>query len=177
MFAENSEIRRKFAKTLKNHKIAEKSKYRRKFQKSPKTTGNPEYYKLGDHTETVQIVYDPTRISYEDLLNVFWHSHNPTMDMMSVQYKSIIFYHNDEQKQIATESKEQLEAEKRSRIFTEIVPAPEFYPAEGYHQKYYLQQVEELAKEFKAKYPDINDFTNSTAVARVNGYVAGYGMV
>jgi peptide-methionine (S)-S-oxide reductase len=139
------------------------------------TTGNPEYYRLGDHSETVQIEYDPAQISYQDLLNVFWHSHNPTMDPRSYQYKSIIFYHNDEQKRLATESKEHREAEIERKIFTEMVPAPEFYLAEEYHQKYYLQDIPELVNEFRAIYPDFNDFINSTAAARVNGYAAGYG--
>jgi len=95
--------------------------------------------------------------------------------MQSYQYKSVIFYHNDEQKRLATESKEQREAEIERKIFTEIVPASEFYLAEDYHQKYALRNIPELLKEFQAIYPDINDFINSTAVARVNGYAAGYG--
>ena len=88
---------------------------------------------------------------------------------------SIIFYHNDEQKKLAIETKEREEAERKSRVFTEIVPASEFYLAEAYHQKYYLQHIPELADEFHAIYPDVNDFINSTAVARVNGYAGGYG--
>jgi peptide-methionine (S)-S-oxide reductase len=95
--------------------------------------------------------------------------------MGSYQYKSIIFYHNDEQKRLAEESKERLEAELNDKIFTEIIPASTFYLAEDYHQKYYLQQIPELFNEFKAIYPDMNDFISSTAAARINGYAAGYG--
>ena len=87
---------------------------------------------------------------------------------------SIIFYHNDEQKQLAIETKNQLEALLGKQVYTEIVPASEFYVAEAYHQKYYLRQIPELLNEFKAIYPDEADFTDSTAAARVNGYIGGY---
>ena len=88
----------------------------------------------------------------------------------------MIFYHNEEQKRLAVESKDLEEAKRGSKVYTEILPAPEFYLAEEYHQKYWLQQVPELVTEFHAVYPDISDFINSTAVARINGYVGGYGM-
>jgi methionine-S-sulfoxide reductase len=134
---------------------------------------NPTYYNLGDHTETVQIDYDTTVISYEELLNVFWDSHNPTEPPLSVQYKSIIFYHNEEQKRLAQESKAQREAELKKTIFTEILPYSRFYIAEDYHQKYYASNVPDLYMELKAIYPDVSDYVNSTAVARVNGFVLG----
>lgn len=112
---------------------------------------------------------------YGDLLEVFWHSHNPIHQQWSSQYKSVIFYHNDGQKRQATETKDRLQAETGREIYTGIVPAGTFYLAEDYHQKYYLQQFHELTDEFRAIYPDINDFVNSTAVTRVNGYAGGYG--
>jgi len=136
---------------------------------------NPTYYNLGDHTETVQIDYDPTRISYEELLDVFWDSHHPVRPSLSAQYKSIIFYHDEEQKRLALESKARREAELNQTIYTEIVPYSRFYLAEDYHQKYYLSNVPDLKKELTAIYPDIHDFTDSTAVARVNGYAGGNG--
>ena len=136
---------------------------------------NPTYYNLGDHTETVQIDYDPTIISYEELLDVFWDSHNPARPSLSVQYKSIIFYHDGEQKRLALESKARREAELNATILTETVPYSRFYLAEDYHQKYYLNNVPDLKKEMAAIYPDVNDFVNSTAVARINGYVGGNG--
>ena len=96
---------------------------------------NPTYYKLGDHTETVEIDYDPNSISYEELLDIFWGSHNPARPALSVQYKSAIFYHNEDQKRLALESKERLEAELNMAILTEILPYSRFYLAEDYHQK------------------------------------------
>jgi peptide-methionine (S)-S-oxide reductase len=114
-------------------------------------------------------------ISYRELLEVFWYSHNPTVMPWSEQYKSIIFYHNDAQKALAEETKAALETRLARKVYTEIVPAGAFYLAEDYHQKYYLRQVPQLEAEFLLKYPDINDFVNSTAAARVNGYLGGFG--
>ena len=139
------------------------------------STDNPTYYKLGDHTETVQIDYDPTRITYEELLDVFWNSHNAARQPISVQYKSAIFYHDEEQKQLALDSKARREAEKDTTILTEIIPYTGFHLAEDYHQKYYLTNVPDLLEELTAVYPDINNFVNSTAVARVNGYIGRNG--
>ena len=96
------------------------------------------------HAESIQIVYDPTKISYGRLLEVFWHNIDPTTRDRQFcdsghQYRSAIFYHNEEQRQSALESKEQLEKTKpfKEPIVTEIVQATEFYPAEDYHQHYY----------------------------------------
>jgi len=88
---------------------------------------------------------------------------------------SAIFFHNEEQKQLALETRDQEATKLKGTIYTEIVPLDEFYPAEEYHQKYYLQQVPELRREFRAIYPAVGDLINSTAAARVNGYVGGYG--
>lgn len=139
------------------------------------TKKNPTYHSLGDHTETLQMDYDPLRISYSQLLDVFWESHDATSRPWSRQYTSLIFYHTPEQHAEAQASKERVEATLKRKTFTEIVPAAEFYLAEGYHQKYWLRQVPELMKEFRVMYRSETEFVNSTAAARVNGYVAGYG--
>jgi peptide-methionine (S)-S-oxide reductase len=139
------------------------------------TTESPTYYVLGDHTETIQIEYDPTVISYEELLDVFWSSHDPSRQSWSRQYMSIVLYHDEEQRRAVIESRDRVAAEIGRDVLTEIVPFSEFYPAEAYHQKYRLQQDSALMEEFRAIYPDIEDFVASTAAARVNGYVAGYG--
>ncbi|MFO7774084.1 MAG: peptide-methionine (S)-S-oxide reductase MsrA [Dehalococcoidia bacterium] len=138
------------------------------------TLESPTYRNLGDHTETIQIDYDPTQVSYEQLLEVYWDSHNPTTRPWSRQYMSVIFYHNSEQRTVAMQSKQNEEASLGRPVYTEIVPFSEFYLAEDYHQKYHLQQVPELMEELAAIYPNFADFIDSTAVARINGYVGGH---
>lgn len=96
------------------------------------------------HAEAVEIVYDPAKISYTELLDVFWSIHDPTtpnrqgLDIGS-QYRSAIFFHTAKQEKLAAASKEKLEKSKRfkNKVVSEIVKAGEFYPAEGYHQEYY----------------------------------------
>ena len=88
---------------------------------------------------------------------------------------SAIFYHNDEQRMLALETRALEEKRRNKRIQTEIVPSGKFYLAEDYHQKYGLRGNSDLMREFKAMYPRDIDFINSTAAARVNGYIGGYG--
>jgi len=139
------------------------------------TTENPTYHNLGDHSETIQIEYDPAQISYEELLDVFWSSHDPSTPAWSRQYMSIIFYHDEAQRSLALKTRDRQAAALDREIVTEIVPAGEFYLAEDYHQKYWLQQTPALMAEFEAIYPDEADFVASTAAARVNGYLGGNG--
>lgn len=95
------------------------------------------------HAEVVEVQFDPTEVSYEQLLDVFWRSHDPTTrnrqgpDVGS-QYRSVVFYHSPKQKAAAEARKAELEKSGRFRrpIVTEIEPAPTFYRAEEYHQKY-----------------------------------------
>ena len=100
------------------------------------------------HAEVIQILYDPAKISYEHLLNIFWSIHDPTqLNIQSkdigTQYRSVIFYHNEKQKQIAEKSKnkQQKTGKYKKPIASEITPAKEFYPAEEYHQKYLEKMV------------------------------------
>ena len=96
------------------------------------------------HAEAVEVEYDPDEISFEELLDVFWSNHNPTTlnrqgPDVGIQYRSSIFYHDEKQKEIAESSKESQEKSGKydKPIVTEIVPAPTFYKAEEYHQKYF----------------------------------------
>jgi hypothetical protein len=125
----------------------------------------------------VQVDYDPTKIFYEKLLEVFWASHHPGYPSRSRQYMNAIFYYNNEQKRLAEESKARMAAKTGGQVYTAIFPATEFTLAEDYHQKYYLRQVPGLWRELSRFYPDLKNLVNSTAAARMNGYVAGYGSV
>jgi peptide-methionine (S)-S-oxide reductase len=96
------------------------------------------------HAEATQVTYDPAVISYEELLEVFWQTHDPTTpdrqgNDVGPQYRSVIFYHTDEQRQLAERYKKKLEASGRfgGPIVTEIVPFTEFYRAEAYHQNFF----------------------------------------
>jgi peptide-methionine (S)-S-oxide reductase len=139
------------------------------------TTRNPTYRHLGDHTETVEIDFDPARVSYRDLLRVFWSSHNPGQQPWSRQYRAAVFYHDAGQQRLAEQTRAEVAARTGRPVFTDILPAGKFYLAEDYQQKYYLRYAPELLQEYRAIYPDIRDFVNSTAAARVNGFVAGHG--
>jgi peptide-methionine (S)-S-oxide reductase len=139
------------------------------------TKQNPTYHSLGNHTETIQIDYDPSKISYRELLQVFWTGHDPTYQSWSRQYASIIFVHDSEQRRLAVESKSQVEHEQGRKVYTEIVEYRGFTMAEEYHQKHSLRQFSAFYEELSRIYPSFDDFVSSTAVARVNGYLGGEG--
>lgn len=119
--------------------------------------------------------FDPSRVGYAELLEVFWKEHNPTSRTWSRQYRPVVFYHDEQQRILAHAAKDRVAAALGSAVVTEILPATPFTMAEGYHQKYSLRQARDLLKEFEAIYPVEAELVASTAVARVNGYLAGYG--
>ena len=109
-------------------------------------TENPTYQEvvtgMTGHAEVIQIEFDPKKISYKDLLDVFWAAHDPTTlnrqgADRGTQYRSIILCHDDEQKKTAEASRKAATAQFKDPIVTEIVPLTKFYKAEGYHQNYY----------------------------------------
>ena len=110
------------------------------------TVKNPTYEQVSSgvtgHAESIEVVYDPAVISYDKLLDVFWHNVDPlTRDAQFCdhgrQYRTAIFTHDDEQKRLAEASKQALQKRFDQPIVTEIVPAGEFWPAEEYHQRYH----------------------------------------
>lgn len=134
------------------------------------TLKDPTYHNLGDHAESIQIDFDPTKITYAQLLDIFWSTHNPCHRAWSRQYMSAILYHNDEQKKLALETSARKE-KASGKVHTEIARLRDFYIAEDYHQKYMLRNETDLMKEFSAIYPDAKAFVNSTAAARVNSWL------
>ena len=139
---------------------------------------NPTYYQVCNgttgHAEVVQITFDPRIIMFEDILYVFWRTHNPTTLNqqgydVGTQYRSVIFYHSEQQRTIAEKSKRDTDASGLwpKPIVTEISPATTFYKAEDYHQNYYRDnpyqpycvaiidpKITKLRKEFRAKLKD-----------------------
>ena len=115
-------------------------------------TDDPKYGEVSSgrtgHAEAVEVTFDPTQVTYAELLDVFWRNIDPTtrdrqfVDIGS-QYRTAIFFHTEEQRRLAEKSKQELEASGRfgKAIVTEIVPAGKFYPAEEYHQDYYKKSA------------------------------------
>ena len=112
------------------------------------STNNPSYEQvctgITGHAEAIQIQYDSKIISFEKILDIFWHTHDPTTlnrqgNDVGTQYRSAIFYHDDNQKNIAEKLKKELEKEDvfKNPIVTEIVPFSKFYTAENYHKEYF----------------------------------------
>jgi peptide-methionine (S)-S-oxide reductase len=139
------------------------------------TTANPDYNNIGNHSETVQVDYDPEIVSYAQLLAVFWNSHDVTSRPYSMQYRSAIFYTTDLQRSQAEEFRNAEEARLGTEVYTSIEQAAVFYVAEDYHQKYYLRLEDKIVNELYAIYPDPAAFRDSTAAARLNGYAGGFG--
>ncbi|MGH7844443.1 MAG: peptide-methionine (S)-S-oxide reductase MsrA [Candidatus Binatia bacterium] len=110
------------------------------------TKKNPTYEEVSSgttgHAEAVQIAYDPSKVTYEKLLEIFWRNIDPLTPNAQFcdhgsQYRSAIFYHDEAQKKLAEKSKQAVQREFKQPVVTEIVRAAEFYPAEDYHQDYY----------------------------------------
>ena len=123
---------------------------------------NPTYHSLGDHSEAIQIDFDPQLIGYEQLLDMALAEGNFSSSSSSRQYRSVVFYHTPQQK---------LAAQKAHCPAVE--PVGIFTRAEDYHQKYYLQQSS-VVKDFYAMFPGDAAFTDSTSVTRANAIVGGH---
>ena len=119
--------------------------------------------------------FDPFQVSYAKLLDVFWESHDPGYDSYLRQYRNAVFYINDEQRQQAETSLQEIKGAFYGEVATVVEPAGEFYPAEDYHQKYLVRKAKGILLEFQAIYPDPESLVASTAVARVNGYLGCNG--
>ncbi|MFY9223455.1 MAG: peptide-methionine (S)-S-oxide reductase MsrA [Blastocatellia bacterium] len=123
---------------------------------------NPSYEDVcngrSGHTEVIEIKYDTTQISLQEILNLFWDNHNPTYKNKA-QYKSVIFYFTPEQKNLAENLKEQLAKSQKynNEIRTDILPAQTFYKAEEYHQKYYEKQKIKFEKYLSICKVDLTD--------------------
>jgi len=137
---------------------------------------NPTYYALGDQTECIQIDFDPTVISYEQLVDLMLGLHNPAERPAYAQYASLILADDDEQLAIARARAEVAAKKSGKPLTTRIERLKKFWPAEDYHQKYYLRANRTLMAQFIGMLgTDEVALRESSAAARVNGYVAGSG--
>jgi methionine-S-sulfoxide reductase len=139
------------------------------------TTRNPTYRDIGNHTECVQVDFDPTVVSYESLFQLALTSHDPFGAVFREQYASMVLAHDDVQLSTALAVAERFEAARGRKLVTRIEPLKDFRVAEPYHQKYSLRNDRLLIADFRAMFPDDDTFRESTAAARINGYVAGEG--
>jgi len=137
------------------------------------TTDSPTYRAIGDHTEALQVDYDPAVISYQQLLDVFWSDHEPCRSSWSKQYKAILFYHDAAQRRVAEASRDRIAKERGEAVQTEVVAAGTFYRAEDYHQKYYLRSSS-VGDSVRELFDSEQAFVDSTAVARLNGHFGGH---
>lgn len=139
------------------------------------TSSHPTYRQMGDHTVTVQMEFDAKVISFEEIAELFWNSHNPMNinDYKGRQYMSLLFY-GDGKQQAAI----QRVVDKRKKLGlapeTEIAPYSEFYAAESRHQKYYLKRHPNAMEKLSLLYPSEDELVSSTLAARLNGLAKGY---
>ena len=137
------------------------------------TTPDPTYYDLGDHTEVVQVEYDPGVASYADLLDVVWSAHDPQSSPRKRQYRNVILTHTEAQRAAAERSRREVESAFGGSVETPVEALDAFHLAEPYHQKYQLRSTPALGDELVDRYGD--DLVDSTVAARLNGFVAGHG--
>ncbi|NP_001040364.1 methionine sulfoxide reductase [Bombyx mori] len=137
------------------------------------TTKNPHYRSIGDHTEVIEIDYDPKTVTYEELLEIFWANHEYGLTTkLKRQYQSMILYHDDEQRLVAEASHRAVQSRCNETLRTEIAKADVFYPAEDYHQKYRLQGHKDFCRSIGL---DSSKLQTSHWAARLNGYLVGVG--
>ena len=139
------------------------------------TGDNPTYQDLGDHSEALQVDFDPGTITYTDLLAIFWKAHKPFSRSWSRQYRNALFFHDEGQRAAAEESRAVIAEKRGKRVRTALEPLGNFYRAEAYHQKYRLRSRPDFLRDLTRCYPAARALTDSTAAARLNGYLGGHG--
>lgn len=137
------------------------------------TTSDPTYRSMGDHTETVQIDFDPEAVSFAEIARLFWDEHDPSAAGWSTQYRNVIFFHDQAQKKVLEKMVRELEASGRP-VATAVEPYAGFILAEGYHQKHSLAAYHEFMAHLRDVYPDLSQVVDSTAAARLNAVLGGY---
>jgi peptide-methionine (S)-S-oxide reductase len=137
------------------------------------TKTDPTYHALGDHTEALQVDFDPERRSYDDLLRTVFESHDPDSQVRKRQYQSAVFWATQEQRD-ALEAFLERSGRRADSIETRVEPIERFYLAENYHQKYSLRSDASLMEPFEEAGYDDERLRESPAAAKLNGAAAGY---
>ncbi|HSP23511.1 MAG TPA: peptide-methionine (S)-S-oxide reductase MsrA [Planococcus sp. (in: firmicutes)] len=140
------------------------------------TTWNPVYRQMGDHTETVQIDFDPAVLGYEEVLRHFWENHYPNRDeYKGRQYISLLRFHSVQQQETIAWIKEEMESRLGEKIETDIAPNGHFTLAEERHQKYYLKRYPRILEQLAPHYSNAEGLRDSVFAARLNGFAKGFG--
>lgn len=134
---------------------------------------DPSYYALGDHTEVVQVEYDPGMLSYSALLDVFWENHDPRTNAGKRQYRSVVLTTTDAQRDAVERTRDTIAQRLGTSVATDVETLDQFSLAEEYHQKYELRSTPVLGDELVERCGE--RLVDSTVAARLNGFVAGYG--
>ncbi|RIX60153.1 peptide-methionine (S)-S-oxide reductase [Paenibacillus nanensis] len=137
---------------------------------------NPSYREMGDHTETVQVEFDPSKLSFRQIVTVFWDNHKPSNinGYKGRQYQSLLFYEDASQKEVIHQVLQELKVGGRGEPDTEIHPYASFYLAEERHQKYYLKRYPHAMETLLPLFDTHAEFNDSTIAARMNGLAKGY---
>jgi peptide-methionine (S)-S-oxide reductase len=140
------------------------------------TTEAPTYREMGDHTETVEVVFDPRKLTLQELLTIFWSNHNPSNinEYKGRQYQSLLLYRNEEQRLRMEKTLEDRALAEGMKPDTEIAPLKQFHEGESRHQKYYLKRYPDALEKLSAWYPTEEELIASTLAARLNGLAKGY---
>ncbi|MCC3374537.1 peptide-methionine (S)-S-oxide reductase MsrA [Cohnella sp. REN36] len=139
------------------------------------TTDTPTYREMGDHSETVEVVFDPDLLPIETLLDAFWRHHKPgnINDYSGRQYMSLLFYRDEKQRAAMQTVKHRLEREL-GELATEIAPYAGFTVAEEHHQMYYLKRYPDAVAKLRTLFPSEDEWQDGTLAARLNGLAKGY---
>ena len=135
---------------------------------------NPTYHDLGSHTEVLEVEFDPTVISYRDLLDLFWAGHVPTRASSGTQYRSILLCEDEAQFATANASIAELETKLGSKVRTDVLVGQPFYPAEGYHQKWKLRQRPAIFDDLATNFETEAALLRSFAATKLNAIAGGH---
>ena len=139
------------------------------------TLADPRYHLVGDHLEAVEVTYDPARISYEELLAVFWSSHPSAVGPGPSRTREAVLWADGEQRRLALASRRDAARREGEPVSTAVLPLGRFWPAEPMHQKFHLQRLApRLVEEAAPSFGGLDALLATTAAARLNAWLGGF---